>query len=140
MATMHVLYVTKKCMAFAAFFITKVVLGGKTYAHVAKMCSIGRNSFMRTLNLPALPFPMTEEDIDEFLPEISRGRDGLLVIVPLQEQQKRPPKTTAATTAKETASTSAPEPASMTAATTAEKNGFYFNTIAIVNDCCSCSC
>jgi len=85
---------------------------------------------------------MTEEDIDELLPEISRGRDGLLVIVPLQEQQKRPPtkmktiipvplvskkgcvkkpKTTAATTAKETASTSAPEPASTTAATTAEK-------------------
>jgi len=161
MATMHLLYVAKKCMAFAVIFITKVVLGGKTYAHVAKMCSIGRNSFMRTLNLPALPFPMTEEDIDEFLPEISRGRDGLLVIVPLQEQQKRPPtkmktiipvplvskkggvkkpKMTAATTAKETASTSAPEPASMTAATTAEKNGFYFNTIAIVNDCCSCSC
>jgi hypothetical protein len=101
-----------------------------------------KKQFHEAHNLPAHPFPMTEEDIDEFLPEISRGRDGLLVIVPLQEQQKRPPtkmktiipvplvskkggvkkpKMTAATTAKKTASTSAPEPASTTAATTAEK-------------------
>ena len=101
-----------------------------------------KKQFHEAHNLPALPFPMTEKDIDELLPEISRGRDGLLVIVPLQEQQKRPPtkmktiipvplvskkggvkkpKMTAATTAKETASTSAPEPASTTAATTAEK-------------------
>jgi len=53
---MHVLYVAKKRMAFAVIFITKVVLGGKTYAHVAKMCLIRRNSFMRLIIfLPSHP-------------------------------------------------------------------------------------